>query len=67
MKDFNAYSTVAGELPKMVSQGKPMVMVPWSEVLEFKNELLNILTDKTHTQYQNECYVGFLLTQVGLK
>lgn len=66
MKHLNAYSTVCGELPKMCAQGKPVVMVPMSEVLELIDSLMKILTDKTHTQYQNECYSNFLLRQVGL-
>lgn len=66
MKELTAYSTVCGELPKLCSQGKPVVMVPFSEVLELKESLLKILTDKTHTQYQNECYASFLLRQIGL-
>lgn len=66
MKHLNAYSTTCGELPKMCAQGKPVVMIPMSEVLELKDSLMKIFTDKTHTQYQNECYVNFLLRQVGL-
>jgi hypothetical protein len=66
MNHLNAYSTVCGELPKLCVQGKPMVMVPFNEVLELKDTLLKILTDKTHTQYQNECYASFLLRQIGL-
>lgn len=67
MKDLNAYSTLCGELPKLCAQGKPLVLVPLSDVIEFKNQLVKILTDKTHTQYQNECYINFLLTQIGMK
>ncbi|MCY1453919.1 hypothetical protein D9M71_709450 [compost metagenome] len=63
---LNAYSTACGDLPKLCSKGKAMVLVPMSEVIELKDSLLKILTDKGHTQYQNECYVSFLLRQVGL-
>lgn len=66
MKHLTAYSTVCGELPKLCSQGKPMVLVPLSEVIELKGTLMEIFSDKTHTQYQNECYASFLLRQVGL-
>lgn len=66
MKHLNAYSTTCGELPKMCAQGKPVVMIPMSEVLDLKDSLMKILTDKNHTQYQNECYANFLLRQVGL-
>lgn len=66
MNHLNVYSTVCGELPKLCSQGKPMVMIPFNEVLELKDTLLKILTDKTHTQYENECYASFLLRQIGL-
>lgn len=66
MKELNVYSTVCGELPRLCAQGKPVVMVPFSEVFELKDTLLKILTDKTHTQYQNECYASFLLRQIGL-
>lgn len=66
MKHLSAYSTVCGDVPKMCAQGKPLVLVPLNEVIELKDSLLNILTDKTHTQYQNECYVSFLLKQIGL-
>ena len=66
MKHLIAYSTVCGELPKLCSQGKPMVMVPFSEVIELKDALVKIFTDKNHTQYENECYANFLLRQVGL-
>lgn len=67
MKHLNVYSTVCGDLPKLCSQGKPLVLVPFSEVVEFKNQIVKILTDKTHTQYQNECYINFLFTQIGMK
>lgn len=66
MKELTVYSTVCGELPKLCAQGKPLVVVPFSEVLALKERLLKILTDKSHTQYQNECYAGFLLRQIGL-
>lgn len=66
MKHLNAYSTVAGELPKMVEQGKPVVMVTMSDVWEFKEAIVNIMSDRTHTQYQNECYLNFLLRKVGM-
>lgn len=67
MKHLNAYSTVCGELPKLCSQDAPMVLVPLSDVIEFKDSLLKILTDNTHSQYQNQCYANFLLNKVGLK
>lgn len=66
MKHLTAYSTVCGELPKLCSQGNPMVLVPLSEVIELKDALLKIFNDKTHSQYENECYASFLLRQVGL-
>lgn len=61
MKHLAAYSTVCGELPKLCSQGKPMVMIPFTDVIELKDSLVKIFTDKTHTQYENECYANFLL------
>jgi len=66
MKHLNAYSTVAGELPKMVAQGKAAVMIPMSDVWEFKEAIVKIMSDRTHTQYQNECYLNFLLRRVGM-
>lgn len=66
MKHLNAYSTLCGELPNLCSRGKPLTLVPFSEVIELKNELLKIFTDSSHTQYQNECYAKFLLRKVGL-
>lgn len=66
MKHLNAYSTMCGELPKMCSQGKPLVLVPMSEVIELKNSLLAIFSDTNHTTYENKCYADFLLRKVGL-
>lgn len=66
MKELTVYSTVCGELPKLCTKGEPMVLVPFSEVVELKESLLKILTDKNHTQYQNSCYASFLLRQIGL-
>lgn len=66
MKHLNAYSTVCGELPKMCSEGRPMVMVSMSELVDFKNSLVNIFSDTHHTAYENKCYANFLLRKIGL-
>lgn len=67
MKQLNVYSSVAGEIPKMVLKGESKTFVPWSEVLELKNKLCEIYSDTSHTQYENNCYADFLLRKVGLK
>ena len=67
MKPMNIYSSVAGELPKMVVKGEAKTFVPWSEVLELKNKLCEIYSDTSHTQYEKNCYADFLLRKVGLK
>lgn len=66
MKHLNAYSTVCGELPKLCIQDKPLLLVPMNEVIDLKDRLMEIMSDKSHTQYQNECYARFLLRKVGL-
>ena len=66
MKQLSMYSDVVGDLPKMVAQGKPQLFIPYSEVLQLKQEILTVLKDKTHTNYQNECYLSFLFKRVGL-
>lgn len=66
MKHLNAHSTVCGELPKLCYDGKAMVLVPMSEVIELKNSLLAIFSDTNHTSYENKCYANFLLRKVGL-
>lgn len=66
MKELTLYSTKVGELPKMVRDETGMTFIPYSEVLEFKNSIIEILTDKKHTQYQNECYLSFKLSKIGI-
>jgi hypothetical protein len=67
MMQLSVYSSVTGELPKMVVKGEAKTFVPWSEVLELKNKLCEIYSDTSHTQYENSCYADFLLRKVGLK
>ena len=67
MKQPNIYSTVVGDLPKMVSKKEAKTFIPYSEVLELKDKLCEIYSDTSHTQYQNKCYADFLLRKVGLK
>jgi len=67
MKHLTAYSTVVGELPKMCKDGNPLVLVPLNEVRDLVKNIEQIIEDKTHTDYQNKCYLSFLLRGVGLK
>lgn len=67
MKHLNLYSTVVGELPKLVASGEPELFIPLSEVKEFKDKIVRIMSDKSHTPYQNQCYLNFLLSKVGMK
>ena len=67
MNELNIYSTVVGDLPKMVSKKEAKTFIPYSEVLELKQKLCEIYSDASRTQYQNKCYADFLLRKVGLK
>ena len=64
---LNMYTTVSGELPKLVQQSKPKTFIPYEDVLKLKNEIVQAYTREGHTAYQNECWVNFLLTKAGLK
>lgn len=66
MEELTIYSTVVGELPRLVDKQQPMCFIPYSEVLELKNKLMEIFSDNTHTVYQNRMYAQFLLRKVGL-
>ena len=64
---LNMYTTVAGELPKLVQRNKAQTFIPYSDVLKLKDEIVSIYTQETHTAYQNACWASFLLTKAGLK
>lgn len=64
---LDMYTTVAGELPKLVQQNKPQTFIPYEDVLKFKDEIVAAYTREGHTAYQNACWVSFLLTKAGLK
>lgn len=66
MKELTTYSTVVGELPRLVDKQQPMCFIPYSETLELKDNLMEIFSDNTHTTYQNKMYAQFLLRKVGL-
>lgn len=66
MKQLSMHSTVVGDLPKMVKNKQPQLFIPYSEVLQLKKDILDVLSDKTHTKYQNECYLSFLFRRIGL-
>jgi len=37
---LNMYTTVAGELPKLVQQNKAQTFIPYSDVLKLKYEII---------------------------
>lgn len=67
LKEIRVYSTAAGDIPKFVRKQVKKTFVEYDQFLAFKEEIVKILTDRSHTQYQNECYLNFLFSKVGLK
>lgn len=66
MKQLSMYSTACGDLPKLVRKREAKTFIPYSEFLEFKETIMQIMSDTNHTQYQNMCYANFLLKKYGL-
>ncbi|UZS00823.1 hypothetical protein [Pseudomonas phage vB_PsaM_M1] len=64
---LNMYTTVAGELPKLVRDNKAQTFIPYADVLKLKDEIVAAYEREGHTPYQNACWVSFLLTKAGLK
>ena len=64
---LNMYTTVAGELPKLIQQNKAQTFIPYADVLKLKDEIVAAYEREGHTAYQNACWVSFLLTKAGLK
>ena len=67
ISQLNVYTTVAGELPKLVRENKAQTFIPYADALRLKDELVAAYTREGHTAYQNACWVSFLLTKAGLK
>lgn len=65
MKEINVYSTVVGELPKLVNSKQPKTFIPYEDFLNFKKEVQVVLDRTTHTSYQNKCYIDFLFRKIG--
>lgn len=64
---LNVYTTVAGELPKLVEQKKAQTFIPYADALKLVDEITAAYEREGHTAYQNACWVSFLLTKAGLK
>ena len=64
---LNMYTTVAGELPKLIQQNKARTFIPYADVLKLKDEIIAAYEREGHTAYQNACWASFLLTKAGLK
>lgn len=43
---LNMYTTVAGELPKLVQRNKAQTFIPYSDVLKLKDEIVAIYTQE---------------------
>lgn len=64
---LNMYTTVAGELPKLVRENTAQTFIPYADVLKLKDEIVAAYEREGHTVYQNACWVSFLLIKAGLK
>ena len=67
ISQLNVYTTVAGELPKLVRENKAQTFIPYADALKLKDEIVAGYSREGHTAYQNACWVSFLLTKAGLK
>lgn len=64
---LNIYSTVAGELPKLVQQKKAQTFIPYADVLKLVDEITAAYGREGYTFSDNSLFVAGMLTKVGLK